>query len=177
MGIGERHSCQAARSRESRFRERLVIEPKILLLDEPLSSLDAELRQEMRELIVKLKEKFNVTLLYVTHDQQEAVMLADKIALLIDGKIVQYDTSQTFYTKPRTKRVARFFGWTNFIPATKKGKAVNSCFGDFLFEDLDEEDGDILLTIRPEAATVCGKDEGFQAVVRSSAYMAPGSTT
>jgi ABC-type Fe3+/spermidine/putrescine transport system ATPase subunit len=98
-------------------------------------------------------------------------MLADKIALMIDGKIVQYGASQTVYTKPRTKRVAEFFGWANFVPANKKGKVVSSCFGDFLFDDLDQEDGDLLLTIRPEAAAVCGKDEGFQAVVRSSVYV------
>jgi ABC-type Fe3+/spermidine/putrescine transport system ATPase subunit len=170
---GDRRTTQLSGGQEQRvsLARGLVIEPKILLLDEPLSALDAELRLEMRELILKLKEKFNVTLLYVTHDQQEAVMLADKIALMIDGKIVQYGASQTFYTRPKTKRVAEFFGWTNFVPATKKGRVVTSCFGDFLFEDLDEEDGDILLTIRPEAAAVCGKDEGFQAVVSAYVYI------
>ena len=170
---GDRKTTQLSGGQEQRvsLARALVIEPKILLLDEPLSALDAELRLEMRELILKLKEKFSVTVLFVTHDQQEAVMLADKIALMIDGEIVQYGASKTFYTRPRTKKVAEFFGWTNFVAATKKGKVVSSCFGDFLFDDLNEKDGEILLTIRPEAATVCGEDEGYQATVLSSIYI------
>lgn len=172
-GYGDRRATQLSGGQEQRvaLARALVIEPKLLLLDEPLSALDAELRLEMRELILRIKEKFNVTMIFVTHDQQEAVMLADKIALMVDGKIVQYDEPEAFYSRPRTRRVAEFFGWTNFVPAVQKGKVVTCAFGEFIFEGLETHDGPICLSIRPEAAVLCPNGEGYRAVVRKTVYM------
>jgi ABC-type Fe3+/spermidine/putrescine transport system ATPase subunit len=98
-------------------------------------------------------------------------MLADKIALMVDGKIVQYNEPQAFYSRPRTRRVAEFFGWTNFVPAIQKGKVVTCSFGEFIFEGLEDHDGPICLTIRPDAAILCPQGEGYRAVVRNSMYM------
>jgi ABC-type Fe3+/spermidine/putrescine transport system ATPase subunit len=172
-GYGTRKANQLSGGQEQRvsLARALIIEPKLLLLDEPLSALDAELRLEMRELILKIKERFKVTIMFVTHDQQEAVMLADKIALMVDGDIVQYDVSSAFYTRPHTRRVAEFFGWTNFVPAIQKGKVIVCSFGEFVFEGIEAHDGPICLTIRPEAAVLCPPGEGYPAIVRSSVYM------
>ncbi|HTY47200.1 MAG TPA: ABC transporter ATP-binding protein [Methanomassiliicoccales archaeon] len=173
QGLRNRRATQLSGGQEQRvsLARALVIEPKLILLDEPLSALDAELRLEMRELILQIREKYNTTIVFVTHDQQEAVMLADKIALMIKGKIIQYDRATTFYTRPRTRRVAEFFGWTNFIPATQRGKTVVCPFGEFALEGLEEHNGPICLTIRPEAAVVSPKGEGYRAIVRSVMHM------
>ncbi len=104
-GYGHRYSAQLSGGQEQRvsLARALAIEPKILLLDEPFSALDAELRQEMRDLMLQLKERSDVTIIFVTHDQQEAVLLADKIALMIDGEVIQYDVPEAFYSRPRTR--------------------------------------------------------------------------
>lgn len=172
-GYGERKASQLSGGQEQRvsLARALIVEPKLLLLDEPLSALDAELRLDMRELIRKINERYKITMMFVTHDQQEAVMLADKIALMVDGEIVQYDRSPEFYTRPRTRRVAEFFGWTNFVPAVQKGRKVVCSFGEFVFPGLQEHDGPICLTIRPEAAVLCPEGDGYRAAVRNAVYM------
>ncbi len=123
-GFGKRKVNQLSGGQEQRvsLARALVIEPKVLLLDEPLSALDAELRLEMRELILSIKQKLGMTIVFVTHDQQEAVMMADRIALMVDGKIIQYDEPRAFFSRPRTRRVAEFFGWTNFRPGDTEGR-------------------------------------------------------
>jgi ABC-type Fe3+/spermidine/putrescine transport system ATPase subunit len=172
-GYGGRKANQLSGGQEQRvsLARALIVEPKLLLLDEPLSALDAELRLEMRELIREINRKYGITMMFVTHDQQEAVMLADRIALMVEGEIVQYDVPSAFYTRPRTRRVAEFFGWTNFVPAIQKGRKITCCLGEFTFPGLEEHDGPICLTIRPEAAVLCPEGEGYRAVVRNAVYM------
>jgi iron(III) transport system ATP-binding protein len=93
----------------------LVIEPEILLLDEPLSNLDANLREEMRFEIRRLHEAFGITTLYVTHDQAEAMVISDRIAVLEHGRVAQVGTADEIFSKPRTRFVAEFIGRTNVI--------------------------------------------------------------
>lgn len=93
----------------------LVLEPAVVLLDEPLSNLDAKLRLEMREQIQHLHSRLNLTMIYVTHDQSEALTLADRIALMKDGKIHQIGTPRSIYNHPSSHFVANFIGETNFI--------------------------------------------------------------
>jgi len=93
----------------------LVVHPKVLLLDEPLSQLDAALRVEMRELILEVQRSVGVTTLFVTHDQDEAVSVADRIALMFDGRIEQHDVPRAFYERPASARTARFFGARNLV--------------------------------------------------------------
>jgi iron(III) transport system ATP-binding protein len=93
----------------------LVVEPEILLLDEPLSNLDAHLREEMRFEIRRLHEAFGITTLYVTHDQAEAMVISDRIAVLERGRVVQVGTADEVFLRPRTRFVAEFIGRTNLI--------------------------------------------------------------
>ena len=95
----------------------LVVEPEILLLDEPLSDLDANLREEMRFEIRRLHESFGITTLYVTHDQAEAMVISDRVAVLHRGRIVQAGTAEDLFRRPRTRFVAEFIGRTNLIDA------------------------------------------------------------
>ena len=93
----------------------LVIEPSLLLLDEPLSNLDAQLREEMRFEIRELQKKLGITSVYVTHDQAEALVLSDRIAILHQGQLVQVGTPEEIYNRPGNKFVAGFIGLTSFV--------------------------------------------------------------
>jgi len=96
----------------------LVTAPRVLLLDEPLSNLDPSLRDEMRELIARLHAEQGITTLLVTHDRQEAMTLAERIAFLSAGRLQQYGTAPDLYERPATVAVAQFFGMTNLFPAS-----------------------------------------------------------
>jgi len=96
----------------------LVTEPRVLLLDEPFSALDENLRAEMRLLVRDLQTRLGITTIFVTHDQVEAATVADRIALLLDGKVEQVGAPRDFYTAPATLDAARFFGWQVFATAS-----------------------------------------------------------
>jgi iron(III) transport system ATP-binding protein len=96
----------------------LVVEPETLLLDEPLSNLDAHLREEMRFEIRRLHEACKITTVYVTHDQSEAMVIADRIAVMYSGRIEQLGSGEEIYERPRTEFVASFIGQTNLLPGT-----------------------------------------------------------
>jgi len=102
----------------------LVISPKLLLLDEPLSNLDAKLRIEMRSQIKKMQQKFNITTILITHDQEECFSISDKVAIMNDGKIEQYDTPENIYSSPNSIFVADFVGFKNLLDVTKIGKGL-----------------------------------------------------
>ena len=97
----------------------LVVKPKILLLDEPLSNLDANLREEMRFMIRSLHQEIRITMVYVTHDQAEAMVTSDRIAVMNSGRVEQVGTPPEIYEEPRTEFVASFIGRTNIIPGTR----------------------------------------------------------
>src|SRR5207247_2570354 len=101
----------------------LVVEPEILLLDEPLSNLDANLREEMRFEIRRLHEAFGITTLYVTHDQAEAMVISDRVAVLNKGRVIQVGTPTDLFQRPRSRFVAEFVGKTNLV----EGVAVDAC--------------------------------------------------
>src|SRR5436309_3787448 len=102
----------------------LVVEPEILLLDEPLSNLDANLREEMRFEIRRLHETFGITTLYVTHDQAEAMVISDRVAVLQSGRVVQIGSAEELFDHPRTRFVAEFIGKTNLIDGTADGPST-----------------------------------------------------
>ena len=93
----------------------LVLEPKVLLLDEPLSNLDAQLRVKVREEIRDIQRRAGITTVFVTHDQDEALSVSDRVAVLNNGQIEQFDRPEVLYSRPRTEFVARFVGSINFI--------------------------------------------------------------
>ena len=103
MSGGQRQRVALARA--------LVIEPKLLLLDEPLSNLDAKLRINMRMEIKRIQKKLGITTLFVTHDQEECFSISDKVAVMNQGVIEQFDTPENIYQRPETEFVARFIGF------------------------------------------------------------------
>jgi ABC-type Fe3+/spermidine/putrescine transport system ATPase subunit len=102
----------------------LVVQPEILLLDEPLSNLDANLREEMRSEIRRLHNEFGITSIYVTHDQAEAMTTSDRIAVMNKGRIEQIDDPLTLYAKPKTRYVAEFIGRSNILDGKPNGTHV-----------------------------------------------------
>jgi ABC-type Fe3+/spermidine/putrescine transport system ATPase subunit len=102
----------------------IVIRPSVLLLDEPLSNLDATLREEMRFEIRRLHDEFHVTTVYVTHDQAEAMVTSDRIAVMNHGRIEQVDHPRALYNAPKTRFVAGFIGRTNFIEGSSDGHQI-----------------------------------------------------
>ena len=129
----------------------LVTEPSVLLLDEPFSQLDSGLRAQMRQLLAALRQRFAVTTLFVTHDQAEAVEVADTIALLLDGRLEQHDEPRAFYERPRSVAVARFFGAANIIAGTVCGSVFVSPLGPLAVAGRGAADGPGHLVIRPES--------------------------
>lgn len=173
-GFEQRKPTQLSGGQEQRvsLARGLVIEPKLFLLDEPLSALDAKLRIEMREMIVSIQRKLNVTSIFVTHDQEEAVMLADKIALMFDGKLQQYDVPEMFYEKPRTKRIAEFFGCYNFIHGVQKGKTISTEFGSVILPQLNQdEDREVYLVVRNECFEESNTEGSFKVKIKSRIFM------
>ncbi|MBS0521765.1 MAG: ABC transporter ATP-binding protein, partial [Proteobacteria bacterium] len=102
----------------------IVVEPEVLLLDEPLSNLDANLREEMRFEIRRLHDEFKITTVYVTHDQSEAMVTSDRIVVMNKGRIEQVDAPQRLYARPRSRFVAGFIGRTNFLEGRREGDEV-----------------------------------------------------
>jgi len=99
----------------------LVIQPDVLLMDEPLSNLDAKLRVQMRSVIKKLQRRLGITTIYVTHDQEEALAISDRIAVMKDGNIMQIGTPNEIYAKPQNPFVAGFIGVSNFLDCEAEG--------------------------------------------------------
>jgi ABC-type Fe3+/spermidine/putrescine transport system ATPase subunit len=132
-GMADRRPGQLSGGQEQRvaLARALIVTPRLLLLDEPLSQLDAGLRAEMRELIARLQRRLGITTLLVTHDQEEALLLADRIALLDAGQLQQYDTPRGLYERPASVAVARFLGGRNFIPGRAEGRCFVSAIGSF----------------------------------------------
>jgi ABC-type Fe3+/spermidine/putrescine transport system ATPase subunit len=150
----------------------LIVKPNVLLLDEPLSNLDAHLRFEMRDLIRALQREMGITTVFVTHDQEEAVVLADRIALILDGRLTQLDRPEAFYAKPVDEAAARFFGAHNFIPGLADGVTFVSDLARF---DLSaaQRQGRGLLTFRPENVRIgeSGAPNSFPAQIISKIYL------
>ncbi len=138
----------------------LVVRPRCLMLDEPLSNLDAKLRIEMRSEIRRICKEFGLTAIYVTHDQKEALSIADRMAILDQGHFAQIGAPDEIYRNPRSALVASFIGETNFLPAEISGRKgehfeVRSALGPFSGRlsgfDRDPANGErVIVSIRPE---------------------------
>ncbi|MBL8095873.1 MAG: ABC transporter ATP-binding protein [Anaerolineales bacterium] len=134
----------------------LVTRPRLLLLDEPLSSLDPHLRDEMRALIRELHADLGLTTLLVTHDQQDAALLADRIAVLFHGRLAQHGRLRDLFDRPATVEVARFFGGVNFMSGTLDDGALASQLGRLRLAEPPPGSGPATATIRPEAVRWLG---------------------
>jgi iron(III) transport system ATP-binding protein len=131
----------------------IVVEPDVLLLDEPLSNLDAKLRLEMRAEIRRICTTIGMTTVYVTHDQKEALSIADRLAILNDGKVMQVGSPREVYQSPNTQFVAEFIGETNFAPATPTPEGLKTAFG-ILQSERPCEGSKVVCSLRPEAIKV-----------------------
>jgi ABC-type Fe3+/spermidine/putrescine transport system ATPase subunit len=132
----------------------VVVQPAVLLLDEPLSNLDANLREEMRYEIRRLHDEIRITTVYVTHDQAEAMVTSDRIAVMHQGRIEQVDDPFSLYARPRTRFVAGFIGRTNFIDGEVRGQRVEfDRFGIELsrFESDSALQGRVSFSVRPQS--------------------------
>jgi ABC-type Fe3+/spermidine/putrescine transport system ATPase subunit len=149
--LGHRRPSELSGGQQQRvaLARALIVRPNVLLLDEPLSNLDAHLRFEMRDLIRSLQKELGITTIFVTHDQEEAVVLADRVALILDGSLRQYDRADVFYKRPADEAVARFFGGHNFVQGTAEGGVFRSALGPLQLPD-GARTGAGKLTFRPE---------------------------
>jgi ABC-type Fe3+/spermidine/putrescine transport system ATPase subunit len=151
-GLGQRrpHQLSGGQAQRGALARALILKPDLLLLDEPLSNLDAGLRDEMRTLIRNLQRQTGTTMLVVTHDQAEAVALADRVALILDGQLVQEATPWDIYRKPASLAVARFFGGVNFLPGQVAAGGFDCALGRLPLP-CKATLGPAILIIRPEA--------------------------
>ncbi|MGR3464227.1 ABC transporter ATP-binding protein [Limimaricola sp.] len=150
--LGHRHPHELSGGQRQRvaLARALVLKPGLLLLDEPLSSLDAHLRGEMRALIRRLQRETGITTLVVTHDQEEAAVLGDRVALMLGGRIHQIGAGASLWNRPADLDVARFFGGCNFIPGRSSGEAFDCALGRLALPE-GAPSGEGCLTLRPEA--------------------------
>ena len=171
-GYGDRKVTELSGGQEQRvaLARALITKPKLLLLDEPFSALDAKLRISMRESLRKICKEIGQTVIFVTHDQQEAVAIGDRIALMMDGKVLQYDVPNVFYHRPISKRSAMFFGWENAVPAVQDGSMVSSPLGEFMFPNAETRNGNILLMVHPQAA-ICTPSGKYGGIVKEAVYL------
>ena len=183
-GLEKRYPAELSGGQQQRvaLARALVVEPKLVLLDEPLSNLDANLRLEMRSELRRIHRELGLTMIYVTHDQKEALSLADRVALLHEGRLEQLGNPTELYKRPQSKFAAGFLGETNFL----KGKALkkNETFWEIetpwgtstISQDqaVGVESGKALsLSVRPEDLRLAGEDSApnFQARILENNFL------
>ncbi|HYL64619.1 MAG TPA: ABC transporter ATP-binding protein [Candidatus Methylomirabilis sp.] len=141
----------------------LVNRPQLLLLDEPLSALDANLRKQMQSELKALQRELSITFLFVTHDQEEAMVLSDRIALLRDGALEQVASPREIYGHPATSYTAQFIGQTNLLRGEIR-RGIATCGA--LRWPLDEPDAPAIFSLRPEAIRLSGDGKRQQTEVK-----------
>jgi len=164
-GFGDRRADQLSGGQRQRvaLARALILRPKVLLLDEPLGALDKQLREQMQIELRALQRSVGVTFVLVTHDQEEALTLSDRVAVMADGRVLQVDTPAGLYERPCSRRVAGFVGNMNFLPAKVLSQADGAARIDIpacgttcniSSERLQHCGKDISLAIRPERITL-----------------------
>ncbi|WP_182086239.1 ABC transporter ATP-binding protein [Aureimonas sp. ME7] len=184
-GFGERKPKQLSGGQQQRvaLARAIVTRPSVLLLDEPLSALDRRLRQEMQVELVRIQRESGLTTIFVTHDQEEALTLSDKVAILDRGRIVQIGAPTEVYERPANRFAAEFLGDTNFLDGTVEGDGAVLPSGERIVSALALPPAGqrVTLAVRPEKidigdASGLGGDEGgpgvnrLPAVIRASIY-------
>ena len=162
-GLSHRKPTQLSGGQQQRvaLARALVNRPKVLLLDEPLGALDLKLRQQMQIELKNLQREVGITFVYVTHDQEEAVTMSDRIGVMHEGKLLQIGTPEDIYERPTTRFVADFIGRSNFLEATVASESeVVLSNGDRLQLESDHTVGEsVAITVRPERLTVHKRGE------------------
>lgn len=156
------HTLSGGQQQRIAIARAIVNEPEILLLDEPLGALDLKMRKEMQLELKGMHEKLGITFIYVTHDQEEALTMSDKIVVMSEGKIQQIGTPEDIYNEPKNAFVADFIGDSNIFSGIMTGKCrVRFCGAEFACVD-DVEHGTMIdAVVRPEDVTVTTPDQGM----------------
>jgi len=171
------HELSGGQQQRAALARALVMEPRLLLLDEPLSNLDARLREELREELKRIQREVGITMIYVTHDQAEAMAIADRIALMERGRLIQIGPPRELYEHPKTEFVARFIGMTNLLPCrvveAEGRKAIllpNGAAAEV--GDLDGlSEGTAVLSVRPEDIVLSRDGGGVEGKIEEVVYL------
>jgi len=165
--LGGRRPAQLSGGQKQRvaLARAIINEPSVLLLDEPLGALDLKLRKQLQIELLTIQRRVGITFIYVTHDQEEALVMSDRIAVMSTGKIVQMGDAEELYEHPRTRYVSQFLGTCNLFDATVRqrsdtGGIVDTSIGELRVESGKLPDRDKLtLAIRPEKVSMCAPGE------------------
>jgi len=171
---GERLPSQLSGGQQQRvaLARALVAQPSLLLLDEPLSNLDAKLRESMRFEISAIQKDLGITVIYVTHDQSEAMTMSDRIVVMSMGKVQQIGKPYDIYTNPANQMVADFIGLVNFIPATAKGDRIfMQGYEGISFPNPKKLSGEAVLAVRPENITISKTGGMMEGVMNHRFYI------
>jgi putative spermidine/putrescine transport system ATP-binding protein len=174
--LGERYAHQLSGGQQQRvaLARALVTRPRVLLLDEPLSALDAKVRVQLRDQIRRIQTELGITTLFVTHDQEEALAVADRVAVMNSGNIEQIGTPEELYTSPATPFVANFVGLSNRVPATVTGHEVTVYGTKLQLLGQSPSDGPVFAMVRPEDFTISllkTATKGIAATVVTSSFL------
>ncbi|MCS5734253.1 ABC transporter ATP-binding protein [Herbiconiux daphne] len=151
-GFGGRYAHELSGGQQQRvaLARALVTEPRVLLLDEPLSALDARVRVQLRDEIRRIQQDFGITTLFVTHDQEEALAVADRVAVMRAGNIEQIGSPEELYSRAKTPFVAEFVGLSNRLRAVASSGSAELCGVRLPLIDPATPDGDVIVFVRPE---------------------------
>lgn len=146
----------------------LAVEPKVLLLDEPFSNLDTGLKESMRAMVSEIQSKLKITTVLVTHDKEDAMMMSDRIAIMMDGELIQVGTPMELYERPNSPQIASFFGDASYMDGISTDGIVATDLGEF---EIDVENGEVKLMIRPEDIEISAKrQDAISGTVSSRRY-------
>ncbi|HEX4057527.1 MAG TPA: ABC transporter ATP-binding protein [Galbitalea sp.] len=164
--LGSRYAHQLSGGQQQRvaLARALVTRPRVLLLDEPLSALDAKVRVQLRDQIRRIQTELGITTLFVTHDQEEALAVADRVAVMNAGNVEQIGTPEELYTAPATAFVANFVGLSNRIPATLAGHTATVYGTELQLLGEAPPDGAVLAMVRPEDILIAAKKAGAKGI-------------
>lgn len=176
------HQLSGGQQQRVALARALAIEPRVLLLDEPLSALDAQVRSQIREEIRRIQLELGITTLFVTHDQEEAMAIADRVGVMNQGKLEQIDKPTTLYNNPATPFVASFVGQANRIPAEVSGAGNVKVLAQKIplspLSTVSEKTKKVTALIRPEAIVLTdGNDsESWRGLVAVKSFLGPMTT-
>ena len=173
VGLGQQagrypHQMSGGQQQRVALARALAIEPKVLLLDEPLSALDAKVRRQLREEIRRIQIMVGITTLFVTHDQEEALAMGDRVGVMSAGRLEQIAPPSELYDRPRTPFVAEFVGLTNRIPGTAAGGVVNVLGTPVPLLEGSAQGGQVEVLVRPENVRLIPSDDGTARVAAVS---------
>ncbi|GJF30805.1 ABC transporter ATP-binding protein [Kitasatospora sp. NE20-6] len=162
------HQLSGGQQQRIALARALALEPRVLLLDEPLSALDAKVRLSLREEIRRLQQELGITTLFVTHDQEEALSMADRVAVLRAGRLEQCAAPAELYARPATAFVAEFVGTMSRIPAERSGDGVEVLGRRHAVDGTLPADGRVDVLVRPENVRLTPAEDGPAQVVAAS---------